>query len=64
MDLMGECRVQSLLMNVTVAYNCRAYLVRDSTTVPNSFVLTMYTKSVSKNFQILPVRALFLDHPS
>lgn len=34
---------------------CRAYLVRDSTTVPNSYVLTMYAKSVAKNFQILPV---------
>lgn len=33
----------------------RTYLVRDSTTVPNSFVLTMFAKGVSKNFQILPV---------
>lgn len=33
----------------------RAYLVRDSTTVSNSYVLTMYAKSVAKNFQILPV---------
>lgn len=35
------------------------YLVRDSTTVPNSYVLTMYAKGVSKNFQILPA-----EHPS
>lgn len=36
-----------------------AYLVRDSTTVPNSYVLTMFAKSVAKNFQILP-----MDHRS
>lgn len=35
----------------------RAFLVRDSTTVPNSFVLTMFAKGVSKNFQILLVSA-------
>ncbi len=35
----------------------RAYLVRDSTTVSNSYVLTMFAKSVAKNFQILPVSA-------
>ena len=33
----------------------RAFLVRDSTTVPNSFVLTMFAKGVSKNFQIMLV---------
>lgn len=37
--------------------HCRAFLVRDSTTVPNSFVLTMFAKGVSKNFQILLVSA-------
>jgi hypothetical protein len=30
-----------------------SFLVRDSTTVPNSFVLTMFSKGVSKNFQIM-----------
>ena len=33
----------------------RSFLVRDSTTVPNSFVLTMFSKGVSKNFQIMLV---------
>lgn len=40
---------------------CRAYLVRDSTTVPNSYVLTMFAKSVAKNFQILPVRCFSIS---
>jgi hypothetical protein len=30
------------------------YLVRDSSSVANSFVLTMFAKSVPKNFQIMP----------
>lgn len=35
---------------------CRLFLVRDSSSVANSFVLTMFAKSVPKNFQIMPVR--------
>lgn len=34
------------------------FLVRDSTTVANSFVLTMFAKGVSKNFQIM-----LMDNP-
>lgn len=36
-----------------------SFLVRDSTTVAHSYVLTMFSKGVSKNFQILQV-----EHPS
>ena len=36
-------------------YLYRVFLVRDSSSVPNSFVLTMFAKSVPKNFQIMPV---------
>ena len=35
------------------------FLVRDSSSVPNSYVLTMFAKSVPKNFQIMPVGELF-----
>lgn len=34
---------------------CRCYLVRDSSSVPNAYVLTMYAKSVPRNFQIMAV---------
>ena len=43
------------------------FLVRDSSSVPNSYVLTMFAKSVPKNFQIMPVSELvgsILDHLS
>ena len=40
---------------VRVCVMLRCYLVRASSTVTNSYVLTMFAKGVAKNFQIIPV---------